>query len=57
MTHTASRGIEELREAMDGPVIAPGDPDFDDGRRVWNAGIDRHPALIARCVGAGDVVG
>ena len=57
MTHTASGGIEELRGAMDGPVIAPGDPDFDDGRRVWNAGIDRRPALIARCASAGGVVG
>ena len=56
MTHTASRGIEELRGAMDGPVIGPGDPDFDDGRRVWNAGIDRRPSLIARCASAADVV-
>jgi FAD binding domain/Berberine and berberine like len=56
MTQTASRGIQELRRAMEGPVIAPGDPDFDDGRRVWNAGIDRHPSVIARCASAADVV-
>ena len=56
MTHTASRGIEELRGAMDGPVVVPGDPDFDDRRRVWNAGIDRRPSLIARCASAADVV-
>jgi FAD/FMN-containing dehydrogenase len=40
---------------MEGPVIVPGDPDFDDGRRVWNAEIDRHPSVIARCASAADV--
>ncbi len=35
---------------------APGDPDFDDRRRVWNAGIDRRPSLIARRASAADVV-
>jgi FAD/FMN-containing dehydrogenase len=40
---------------MDGPVITPDDPGFDDGRRVWNAEIDRRPAVIARCTSAADV--
>ena len=56
MTPTTSLGIEELRRAISGPVIAPGDPDFDARRRVWNAGIDRQPAVIARCASAADVV-
>ena len=41
---------------MEGSVITPADPGFDDGRRVWNAGIDRRPAVIARCASAADVV-
>ncbi|MGD0374902.1 MAG: FAD-binding oxidoreductase [Streptosporangiaceae bacterium] len=57
MTQTVSRGIDGLRRAMEGPVITPGDPDFDDGRRVWNAGIDRRPLVIARCASAADVIG
>jgi FAD/FMN-containing dehydrogenase len=57
MTQTVNRGIEELRGSMEGPVIAPGDRDFDDRRRVWNAGIDRRPSVIARCASAADVVG
>ncbi|MGI5129650.1 FAD-binding oxidoreductase [Pseudonocardia sp. CA-107938] len=48
--------VTELREAMTGPVIAPGDPDYDEARRVWNADVDKRPALIARCVSTADVV-
>jgi FAD/FMN-containing dehydrogenase len=55
MTHTAMGEIGELRAAMEGPVIAPGDLGFDEGRRVWNAQIDRRPSVIARCASAADV--
>ena len=55
MTQTISRGIEELRSAMDGRVIAPGDSGFDNMRRLWNAGIDRRPSVIARCATTADV--
>ena len=37
-------------------LLRPGDPGYDDARRVWNAMVDRRPALIARCRGAADVV-
>ena len=55
MTQVAMGEIGELRAAMQGPVIAPGDPGFDAGRRVWNAQIDRRPSVIARCASAADV--
>jgi FAD/FMN-containing dehydrogenase len=55
MTQTVSEGIGELRAAMDGPVVARGDLEFDDRRRVWNAEIDRSPSVIARCATATDV--
>ena len=45
-----------LGEALSGPVLAPGDPGYDAVRRVHNGLIDRHPAVIARCVHTADVV-
>ncbi len=37
-------------------VLRPGEPGYDDARRVWNAMVDRRPALIARCRETADVV-
>jgi FAD/FMN-containing dehydrogenase len=37
-------------------VLQPDEPGYDDARRVWNAMIDRRPALIARCHATADVV-
>jgi FAD/FMN-containing dehydrogenase len=56
MTQTVSGGIEDLRAEMAGPVVAPGDPDFDERRRVFNGEIDRRPLAIARCTSTADVV-
>ena len=48
-------GIDELRAAFRGALIRPNDPDYEEARRVYNGGIDRRPALIARPVDTGDV--
>ena len=47
--------VTELRRRLAGTIVMPGDPDFDERRRVWNGSIDRLPALIVRCAGADDV--
>jgi hypothetical protein len=56
MTQTVSGGLKELRAEMDGPVVVPGDPEFDERRRMFNGEIDRRPSVIARCASAADVV-
>ncbi|PWN01229.1 FAD-binding oxidoreductase [Nocardioides silvaticus] len=37
-------------------LLRPGADGYDDARRVWNAMVDRRPALIARCRDAQEVV-
>ena len=48
--------VRRLRDTMRGPVLLPGDAGYDAARTIWNAMIDRRPALIARCAGPEDVV-
>lgn len=47
--------IEELKGSLRGDLLMPGNAGYDTARAVWNAMIDKHPALIARCEGAADV--
>jgi FAD/FMN-containing dehydrogenase len=53
---TLSGLADELRAALRGDVLTPGDPGYDQARRVWNGVIERYPAVIARCAGTDDVV-
>ena len=48
--------VNELKSRVRGPLLRPGEPGYDEARSVWNAMIDRRPALIVRCLGTADVV-
>src|SRR3981189_136839 len=48
--------IKAFQNNFHGQVIEPGDASYDTARRIWNASIDKHPGLIARCLGVADIV-
>jgi hypothetical protein len=48
--------LENFRGRLRGTLIRPGDDRYDDARIIWNAMIDKRPALIARCAGVSDVI-
>ena len=50
MYHTA------LKAKLRGDLILPGDANYDQGRKLYNAMIDKRPALIARCLDVADVI-
>jgi FAD/FMN-containing dehydrogenase len=47
--------VESLREQLSGELLGPNDKGYDEARTIWNATIDRRPALIARCTSTSDV--
>jgi len=48
--------IEMFKQKFRGHAVLPGESDYDSARQIWNASIDKHPGLIARCSDADDVV-
>ncbi|MGW6960771.1 FAD-binding oxidoreductase [Streptomyces chartreusis] len=52
----AGAALAALREDLVGDVFAPSDAGYDEARAVFNAMIDRRPAVIAQCVDEDDVV-
>src|SRR3712207_1383310 len=47
--------IAQLRATLNGRVIGPDDPGYDEARAVFYGGIDRYPAAIVRVKDASDV--
>lgn len=48
--------IQAFKAGLRGELLRPQDDGYDDARKIFNAMIDKRPALIARCVGASDVI-
>jgi len=47
--------IKNLKDKVKGEIVLPGDPNYNEVREIWNAMIDRRPAVIIQCAEADDV--
>jgi len=50
-----SHTVAGLADSLNGELIGPSDASYDEARALFNAMIDRHPGLIARCADTADV--
>ncbi len=50
------KAVTALKSQVRGEVVTPGDESYDQARKVYNAMIDKHPAIIVRCTGVADVI-
>src|ERR671927_1569643 len=48
--------IEQFKVDLRGELIQPGEPGYDEARKVYNGMIDKHPRMIARCSDVADVI-
>jgi FAD/FMN-containing dehydrogenase len=48
--------VDSLQERFQGEIIRPSDAGYDEARTIWNAMIDKHPALIVRSTSSHDVI-
>ncbi|OLL32268.1 FAD-linked oxidase [Burkholderia sp. SRS-W-2-2016] len=55
MVTVSSSAIDEFKAGLRGQLLLPDSAEFDAARHIWNAMIDRSPAMILRCAGVADV--
>ncbi|MFQ6026335.1 MAG: FAD-binding oxidoreductase, partial [Dehalococcoidia bacterium] len=48
--------IQDFEARLAGYLVLPEDEDYDEARKIWNAMIDKRPAIIVKCLGMHDVI-
>jgi len=48
--------VDAFKARLRGSLLLPHDAGYDEARSVWNAMIDRRPAIVVRCLGTADVI-
>lgn len=47
--------LASLRTAVRGKVLLSGEPGYDESRAIWNAMVDKRPAVVVQCAGVADI--
>ena len=55
MISTDRVDLDRLRHSVNGRVMLPGEDGYDSARALWNAMVDRRPAVVVRCASSADV--
>ena len=50
------KAVDDLKSRVRGELLLTGMAGYEEARTVWNAMIDRRPALVLRCLGVADVI-
>jgi len=56
MTSIDKTKLDALRRGFQGTILLPSDDEYEEARKIWNAMVDKRPAVIARCADTQDVV-
>ena len=51
-----NKSLKELQRKVSGPIITPLMLGYDESRTIWNARINRYPAVIVQCVDTTDII-
>ena len=55
-TVISEAALKDFRASLHGESLLPSDTGYDGARQIWNAMVDKRPAMIAQCSGTADVI-
>ena len=55
MKKVSKEKVDNLKSKIKGKIILPSKPEYTEARKIWNAMIDKNPAIIVQCINSDDV--